>query len=197
MSQKNLISRILGEMSNKSYENLSDEQVMALYKKGTVGAFECLYNRHQQKIYGFIYSKTSNTEKTADIFQEVFMRLHNSKHLYKDDYKFLPWIFTLTKNLIIDHQRKNAKAKNSVALEEIPELAAPEGSPAPVTPEWDKAFEQIPATQRKALELRYFEEKSFQEISLVLETSEVNVRKMISRGLQKVKSIFKEGGHHE
>lgn len=197
MSQKNLISRILGEMSNKSYENLSDEQVMALYKKGTVGAFECLYNRHQQKIYGFIYSKTSNTEKTADIFQEVFMRLHNSKHLYKDDYKFLPWIFTLTKNLIIDHQRKNAKTKNSVALEEIAELAAPESPPAKVTPEWDKAFEQIPATQRKALELRYFEEKSFQEISLALETSEVNVRKMISRGLQKVKSIFKEGGHHE
>lgn len=188
--------RIFIEMSTQNLASLSDEELMALYKKGTEGAFECLYLRHKGKIYGYLRAKVPNEDLAADIFQEVFIKVHSSKHLYNEAFGFLPWLFTITRNLMIDELRKRAKHK-SVALEEAAEIPAPETAPETSLADLGGLLQQIPETQRKAIELRYLEDKTFEEISKTLETSETNVRKLVSRGVHKIKLLFKEGGSHD
>ena len=184
------------EMSTQNLANLSDEELMALYKKGIEGAFECLYLRHKGKVYGYLRSKVQNEDLAADIFQEVFIKVHRSKHLYNEDFGFLPWVFTITRNLMIDELRKRAKHK-SVALEEAAEIPTQETVPETSLTDLGGLLQQIPETQRKAIELRYLENKTFEEISKTLETSETNARKLVSRGVHRIKLLFKEGGSHD
>ena len=68
-------------------------------------AFEALYKRHKNRVYGYMSQKIS-ADKIDDVFQLVFAKLHQKKHLYKKEYPFLPWFYTLIKNTLIDFCRK-------------------------------------------------------------------------------------------
>ncbi len=172
-------------------DNKTDEELMQLYQKGSEVAFNALYKRHSSKVYGYLKAKVKNQERAHDIFQEVFVKIHKSKHLYNSTFPFLPWVFTITKNALTDEYRQNEKTKNQVPVDNS--IANPEIQPEPNLIEVLPYIESLPANQRQALELRYIEEKTFEEISETLKTSPVNVRKIISRGVQRVKELLKEG----
>lgn len=170
----------------------TDEELMQLYQQGTEQAFETLYRRHSSKVLGFLISKLRNKEKAHDVFQNVFVKVHKSKHLYNKSLPFLPWLFTITQNILIDEIRKTSKEKLHMGIDDLELVATQVQSPnemSQVTP----YFEALPDGQKKAIELRYVEEKTFQEISKTLGTSEVNVRKLISRGVHRLKELLREG----
>lgn len=172
-------------------DSKTDEDLMQLYQKGSDQAFSILYARHSPKIYGYLKAKVKSEERVKDIFQEVFVKVHKSKNLYNSSYPFLAWLFTITKNSIVDEVRKNAKTKNHIEIDDS--IANQEPQIEPNLKEVMPYLESLPANQKQALELRYVEEKTFDEISEVLQTSTVNVRKVISRGLQKIRERIKEG----
>lgn len=59
-----------------SYEEMKDRELVRLYrKKGDELAFKELMNRHQSKIYSYIYSMVNNGEVANDIFQETFTKV--------------------------------------------------------------------------------------------------------------------------
>lgn len=83
----------------------TDEELMDAYVKGDQLAFERLYKRHKNRVYGYMSQKMA-ADKIDDVFQLVFTKLHQKKHLYKREYPFLPWFYTLIKNTLIDFCRK-------------------------------------------------------------------------------------------
>jgi RNA polymerase sigma-70 factor, ECF subfamily len=172
-------------------DNKTDEELMRLYQKGTEEAFRILYDRHSSKVYGFLKAKVRNQERAKDVFQEVFVKVHKSKHLYNSSFPFLPWLFTITKNALTDEIRQFAKVKKQVSVDES--IASPELQPEPSLSEVLPYIGALPSNQRQALELRYIEDKTFEEISETLKTSPVNVRKILSRGVQRVRELLKEG----
>lgn len=174
---------------------IADEQIMTLYQNGSETAFQCLYDRHSGKIYAFLKKRISNQEKVNEIFQEVFFKIHRSKHLYKNSFPVLPWIFTITKSVMIDELRKE-KRKVIVSDYDL------EAIPAPVLDHVDEGpfqvldvINRLPESQKVAMHLRYSEEKTFTEIAEVLATSEMNARKLVSRGIQRIKELIQDGGN--
>lgn len=170
----------------------TDEELMVLYQKGTEEAFRILFDRHSSKVFGFIVAKVGNKERASDIFQEVFMKIHRSKHLYNKSLPFLPWLFTVTKNAMIDEIRKYEKERETVNIDDVSIMAALP-SDEPTLKEVLPYVDSLPENQKKAVSLRYIEEKTFEEISVILKTSPVNVRQMVSRGVQRMKELFQEG----
>ena len=175
-----------------SLSQKTDEDLMTLYQNGTEEAFQVLYSRHSSKIFGFIKSRVFVTERCQDIFQEVFMKIHKSKHLYNRNHPVLPWIFTITKNTIIDETRKSKTVQNQIQIDEL-EIAAPQAAAGFLMSDITHQLEKIPTNQKSAIEMRYVEEKTFEDIAEVLKTSEVNVRQLLSRGIQRLKELMKEG----
>lgn len=174
-------------------EELTDEELMLKYQKGDEKAFSALYERLSPKVYGYLKSKVHKTERANDIFQEVFVKIHKTKHLYKKDFPVLPWIFTITKNLMIDELRKSKNEKNHVDVDEM-ELAAVEtlSTHTQSVETLRPALNEIAPNQKLAIEMRYINEKSFDEIALALNTNAENVRQLISRGIKRIKEIVKE-----
>ena len=55
--------------------NIEDAQLVANYLDGNEWALEKLINRHQLRIFNFIYSKVHDRDTTEDIFQDTFIKV--------------------------------------------------------------------------------------------------------------------------
>lgn len=159
---------------------------MKLYQDGNEDAFRLLYQRTSSKIYGYLVNKVKDTEIANEIFQSTFLKLHRGRHLYNQNLPFLPWLFAICRNALSDYFRKN-KANQEVSNE----LALANAMASPDYENFD--FPKLPKTQQLAIELRYLEGFSFEEISKKLNTTSLNVRQLISRGTRKIKAHLSKG----
>jgi RNA polymerase sigma factor (sigma-70 family) len=171
-----------------SLNSLSDEELMVMYQSGADDAFQILYRRHSQKVYGFLRSRVWNDERAAELFQETFLKMHRSTHLYNKSLPALPWIFSVTRSVLLDGLRSDKRAKREIDFtsQEV-EAVQSEG------PEVASLLSRLSESQRKAVELRYVDEKTFEEVAATLQTTSQNARKIISRAIAKVKGFASEG----
>ena len=91
---------------------LSDSILVKNYIEGDEHALSVLIERHQSKIYGFIYSKINDKDLCEDIFQDTFIKVIKTlkARSYNEEGKFLPWVMRIAHNLVIDYFRKSKRA---------------------------------------------------------------------------------------
>lgn len=164
------------------FSDQTDEELMIAYKMGNSSAFDVLYQRHSQKIFAYLKSKTKEESLSYDIFQSTFLKLHKNKHLYNPSLPFLPWIFTICRNELIDFKRKQ-----KIIAEELKEESY---EISPSTTQTEIHLMNLNATQKTALNMRYTENATFDEIASALNTNPANVRKIISRSLQYLRGFY-------
>lgn len=153
-----------------------DAVLVKNYIAGDESALTILINRHQSKIYGFIYSKISDRDISDDIFQDTFIKVIKTLKLnsYNEEGKFLPWVMRIAHNLIIDHFRKNKKMPMyreteefsifSIMSDNVPNI---ESRLITEQVEFDlkKLIEELPEDQKEVLKMRIYQDLSFKEIS--------------------------------
>ena len=170
----------------------TDEELMISYQKGSEEAFRALYDRHSGKIFGYLKSRVGSKEVANDLFQEVFVKIHRSKHLYNSSLPALPWIFSVTHSTLIDGLRKAAR-KREVHEFDFDRLPTAETEQENRLGSVTSMVTKLPESQKTALQMRYIDEKTFEEIAVRLKTSPLNVRQIISRGVRQLRSLVKEG----
>lgn len=178
---------------DKTNDPRSDEELMRLYQNGDYVAFEVLYQRHAGRVFEFLKKKVS-PEIARDLLQETFLKLHRSRGQYSSQYPFLPWLFTISRNVFLDFVRlsetKISEKSSADLISELPVELIPESNwPGNLT----TALEHLPESQRHAIKLRYLNDWSFEKIAEDLKTTPLNARQIISRGIKKLRSNF-EGG---
>jgi len=163
----------------------TDEELMLAYQNGQEEAFELLYQRHQKRVYGFLFGKLKNSHSVDEAFQMTFMKLHQARHRYDSTLPFLPWLFTLSRNAMIDVLRSQNRIQRQEELNPIVIDTAQAEVPkeTPLIP----GLEALSAKQREAVELRYLEDLPFEEIARRLEISPLNARQVISRAIRSIK----------
>lgn len=161
---------------------------MVLYQKGAdETAFDELYSRYSGKLWGYLLRRINNTAAAEDILQTVFLTLHKNKEKFDPKHPFSNWIFTLCRNVMIDAIRKNKNKEITVDLDQIP---APT-TEAPHTRLPDEVIQQLPHTQKTAVQLRYLSGLSFESIAGKMHTTAQNARQLSSRGIKKLRKILK------
>lgn len=166
----------------------TDEELMQLYQNGDSNAFNELFKRHSGKVYGFLLKRTHKSEVASDLSQEVFVKLHKSKHLYNSSLPALPWIFSITNSVLLDFFKKRSEMVTADGA--IEQLSDSLQNVEPTSLAIEPFLDRLPEQQREAVKMRYIDEKSFEAISAALETSPDNVRKIVSRGIKNLKSFF-------
>jgi RNA polymerase sigma-70 factor, ECF subfamily len=167
----------------------TDEELMTLYQGGSEEAFKVLYGRYANLLYGYLKLRCESAQEAGDLFQEVFVKMHKSKHLYQAHLPLKPWIFSITRSALIDAFRK--RSRNREAAMDLDVLHSASAEAQESSQAISELTKQLSGNQAKALFLRYGEEKSFAEIADILETSSVNVRKILSRGIEKLRVLKK------
>ncbi len=155
---------------------LPDALLVKNYISGDENALGTLINRHQSKIYGFIYSKVSNRDISDDIFQDTFIKVIKTlkSNAYNEEGKFLPWVMRIAHNLVVDHFRRNKKMPMfreteefsifSIMSDNVPNIES-QIITNQVESDLRKLIEELPADQKEVLVMRMYQDLSFKEIS--------------------------------
>jgi len=155
---------------------LPDALLVRNYVEGDENALTILINRHQSKIFGFIYSKISDRDISNDIFQDTFIKVIKTlkSRAYNEEGKFLPWVMRIAHNLIIDHYRKNKKMPMFRETEEFSIFSIMSDDSLTIENkiireqveiDLKKLIEELPADQKEVLVMRMYQDMSFKEIS--------------------------------
>jgi len=155
---------------------LPDALLVRNYVEGDENALTILINRHQSKIFGFIYSKISDRDISNDIFQDTFIKVIKTlkSRAYNEEGKFLPWVMRIAHNLIIDHYRKNKKMPMFRETEEFSIFSIMSDDSLTIENQiiqeqveidLKKLIEELPADQKEVLVMRMYQDMSFKEIS--------------------------------
>jgi len=155
---------------------LPDALLVNNYVEGDENALTILINRHQSKIFGFIYSKISDRDISNDIFQDTFIKVIRTlkSKSYNEEGKFLPWVMRIAHNLIIDHYRKNKKMPMFRETEEFSIFSIMSDDSLTIENkiirdqveiDLKKLIEELPADQKEVLVMRMYQDMSFKEIS--------------------------------
>ena len=155
---------------------LPDALLVKNYVDGDENALSILINRHQSKIYGFIYSKISDRDISNDIFQDTFIKVIKTlkSKSYNEEGKFLPWVMRIAHNLMIDHFRKAKKMPMFRETEEFSIFSIMSDDSLTIENkiiqeqveiDLKKLIEELPADQKEVLVMRMYQDMSFKEIS--------------------------------
>ena len=185
-------------MEIEDYIVADDRRLVALATQGDRQAFEYLFRRYSDSIRRLLILRTGNSDDADDLLQETFVKVYINIHRYSPDYTFGQWIYTIARNTFIDFTRRR---QEDLPLDE--RYAVPVESTAP-TPEerviniqqrmqLDGYMARMSADYRHLIELRFFEELSYEEISQKLSMSLGTVKTRIHRARERLCRLISEG----
>ncbi len=180
-------------MTNKTdLSELSDELLMRAYLGGDHTGFEVLYRRHSARVYGYLRKRLADRASLDEVFQNTFLKLHQTRRNYDPSYPFAQWLFVIARTTLLDYFRK-AGRQVPVSDEPMDEEKVSQSEPPPSLEGVQDlgglsgALRTLPKEQRRAIEMRVMDERSYEEIASALNRTEVSVRQMVSRGLKKLR----------
>ena len=155
---------------------LPDAVLVKNYISGDESALASLIERHQSKIYGFIYSKVNDRDLSDDIFQDTFIKVIKTLKTksYNEEGKFLPWVMRIAHNLVVDHFRKAKKMPFQRETEEYSIFNymtdnAPTIESQMITEQVEvdltRLLDELPDDQKEVLVMRMYQDLSFKEIA--------------------------------
>lgn len=167
----------------------TDENLMLRYQGGEEEAFSELYRRYQRRLYGYLCQKGMSNVVVEEVFQNIWTKLHQSRFRYDSKFKFSAWLFTIARSVIVDTFRKERKFQSLDSIEEM-QISSHNQGQETLVQNSELPWEEISIEDKQALEWRYLEDISFEEIGQRLGVNPVSVRQRISRALKKLKQGF-------
>lgn len=175
----------------------SDEDLARGIQRGIKADLALLVERHHSPLLGFLYRMTGGNRALAeDLAQETFLRVLRgiSQYLYPRPFK--PWLYGIATNLARDHY-KQAEMRHTMSMpERTPEIES--GAPEEMllldfeARQVATAVTGLPAHQREAVILRYYQGLSLAEIAEVLNIPVGTVKSRLSLGLKKLREHMLE-----
>ena len=200
-----------------------DNKIVAMIQSGSAAekeeGFALLFNKYKASISLKLSKSLKFDSETAnDLMMEVFTKIHLKLDLYSSKEGALStWIYTITKNTLIDHVKKDKNNNDTLSLDSFVTKDSSGDNETNKTFEVEDksdlgngfnllnrderstalviALNKIKRDEvRNTLVLYYFEEKSYKEISLELEIAEHQVKVFLHRGKKELKSLLEDEG---
>ncbi|MGO8907284.1 MAG: RNA polymerase sigma factor [Solirubrobacteraceae bacterium] len=163
-------------------------------------AFAVFYRRYERLIVGYMLRRTGDPEVAADLTAEVFARALRAAGRYRPEGPTaVGWLLTIAQRILASSLRRGrveARARHRIGireavmftgadLERIETLSSLDGQCLAL-------LDGLPAGQREAVRAHVLHERSYKDIAGELDTSELVIRKRVSRGLSTLKRQLEE-----
>jgi RNA polymerase sigma factor (sigma-70 family) len=193
--------------------NLSDkaQQDLGLVKRAVLGdqkAYAELLSKYRDAIYFMLLKMVNNSDDADDLTIEAFGKAFKSIHQYTPNYAFSTWLFKIATNNCIDFIRKR-RGGSTISIDQS--IEDPDEIPIHIQtddldPEESMINQQkiklmrdvvskLKPRYRKLVEMRYFNELSYEEIAKELELPIGTVKAQLFRARELLFNILKSTGH--
>lgn len=188
---------------NRGFKELSDEKLIARYlSEKDLEILGALFQRYIHLVYGVCLKYFRNREESKDSVMQIFEKLITEIEKHEVT-SFRGWLYVLTKHYCLRRLQTGASERKKIqqfSAEQFME-SEPVLSPFDETPEKDmnealnRCIEKLRIEQRQCIQLFYFEEKCYQEISDTLQIALTKVKSYIQNGKRNLKiCLEKENG---
>jgi RNA polymerase sigma-70 factor (ECF subfamily) len=185
-----------------------DETLMLRYQEGDRAAFAQLVRRHQTSLFNFALRQVRVPQVAEDVVQETFVRVVQNAADFKHEARFTTWVYTITRNLCIDHLRKRALRKHP-SLDESrgeegdgPTLGEQTADPrasveraatgSELQERIARAVDTLPDEQREVFLMREIANLPFKEIAEITSVPENTVKSRMRYALERLQEALAE-----
>jgi RNA polymerase sigma factor (sigma-70 family) len=191
-------------------DRASESALLSLCLKGDAEAWDELFTRHYEPAARFIFQLGYDLtrEDVEEICQEVFLTVVKSLKTFQGNCQFQTWLFRIAANRARDYRQKMSAAKRGSGVPPLslhandfgdsPAIDPPSPLPSPdlalLKSERNalvgQALDQLGEPCREVIELRYFADLSYEEISASLGLNPKTVSSRLSKCLDRLEAIL-------
>jgi RNA polymerase sigma-70 factor, ECF subfamily len=162
----------------------TDEWLMKKFAEGIDEHFATLYQRYGGRVYAYLKRKIRDQSIADEVFQEVFLKLVKSRHSFKADGHFAPWLFSIVRRSMIDELRREERQGNLASHANTMSTSENETEEKG---DIESILSSLNDKDRLVLLLRYVDDLPFEAIASKTGFSLSNVRKIASRAICKLR----------
>ena len=196
LNQTDQPAKNIRPVSYDSTPSTSEVLLLERCKAGESAAWDTLIRKYEKSVYKFAYSLCRNHEEAGDIAGQVFLRLYQNLHTFRNEASFTSWLFRIVRNTYLDlcvrpahrgHLSLDAGPNNDSEPSAGRDIMDPSPSPETLCMENEvsqllaKAIMHLPAYQRQVLRMYHTEGKSYEEIAEATGLSIGTVKSRLNR----------------
>ncbi|HDP98333.1 MAG TPA: sigma-70 family RNA polymerase sigma factor [bacterium] len=185
-------------------DSASDNELIKRALEGDEQAYFQILQKYRVPLYNLLYRMVRNKIDTEDLVQEAFIKAFSSLSTFNDEYAFSTWLYRIAINNCIDFFRKRKlktlpidqpiNYKNGEIKRELPDISyRPDRNL--LAKEKDRlihqAIENLPEKYRQPIVLRHHEDKSYEEISAIMNIPLGTVKARIFRAREMLRKELK------
>ncbi len=168
----------------------SEKELIKSFINGNHSSLQTLIERHQNRLYSYIFLLVKDKQLADDIFQDTYVKVINTlkRGNYNDEGKFIQWVMRIAHNLVIDHFRKSKKvptvdnSNSDFDVFDTIRFTDPSIEEQLVTDQIhsdvQKLLDYLPEEQREVLYMRCYAGMSFKDIA---EQTDVSINTALGR----------------
>ena len=171
---------------------------MLASQRGDAMAFNRLVLRWEKPIYNLSLRMLQDRDEAAESTQEAFCSAYRNIRRFRLDSRFSTWIFRIAVNQCITRLRRRPPGIHLSMDDQGPDSPLKGWSPAQESHEREmlleedkrrvrQAMEKLPPDQRAVVELKFYQELTFDDISQVLEAPLSTIKSRFYSGLEMLK----------
>ena len=178
------------------------EDAVARFRRGDRAALGAILPHYQFRLYRFLLRMVREPASAEDLFQQTWIRVMEKISSYDARHKFDSWLFTVARNLALDHLRRKpgfsldaVEDDGEAPVERLRESGA---DPLERVLEFERgsivaaAMEELPAIHREVLTLRFEEDMKLEEIAEVAGIPVSTVKSRLHRALESLRIRVEE-----
>ena len=178
-------------------QHLDDNELLLQFKDPSTKekGFTAIIKKYQEKLYWHIRRMVVDHEDANDVLQNMFIKVWNALENFREDSQLYTWLYRIATNESLTYIEQQKKRK-SVSLSDVEnglsnKLKADKNYDSNKI-EWklQLAMQQLPEKQRVVFNLRYYDEMPYQQMSLVLETSEGALKASYHHAVKKIEDYI-------
>lgn len=170
----------------------SDAQLVVFALDGNRDAYGELVRRHQTRAYNAAWRIVGERQDALDVTQDAFVRAYDALASFDRARPFAPWLCAIVTNLALNFVQRRHPVQ---ALDEENWVASA-ADPAQRVVDAERqarvqqALRELPPVWRAVVELRHFQELSYDEIAIALDLPLSDVKSHLFRARQKLKQLL-------
>ena len=178
-----------------------DSEVAQL-RRGDLDALAALLARYQNRLYRYLLRLVREPATAEDLFQQTWLRVAERIRHYDARRSFEAWLFTVARNIAIDHLRRlrpeSLDEENAFGETRASEMRSTEAPAFEQALSRERAgrvaaaMAEMPVIYREVLTLRFEEEMKLEEIAEVLGTPLSTVKTRLRRSLEGLRQTLQE-----
>ncbi|TPH18160.1 RNA polymerase sigma factor [Litorilituus lipolyticus] len=175
----------------------SDDVLIAQALKGKKSAWVALVKRYEKGLYNYALRMVNNQADAMDLMQDTFVAVFKNLQTFRGDSPFKGWLFKVAHYRCLEFYRRKRPMSS---IDDVPEQEDDESSLCPEQELFSKqqsselvnAMQSLPIKQKLVVELKFFQQCTFEDIAQQLGISTNTAKSQLYSGLEKLKVKLNE-----